>query len=73
MEKTFLLQVASLFEDTPLETIKMDSKFKELEDWDSLVALSMIALFDSEFNIKISGETIREISTIQELYDLTQK
>jgi acyl carrier protein len=73
MEKNFLLLVGGLFEDTPIDSITMDSKFKEFEDWDSLVALSLIALFDSEYNIKISGEKIREISTLKELFNLTQK
>lgn len=73
MEKNFLLLVGGLFEDTPIDSITMDSNFKEFEDWDSLLALSLIVLLDSEFNIKISGEKIREISTIKELYNLTQQ
>jgi acyl carrier protein len=72
MENTFLLLIRDLFEETPVESITMDSNFKEFEEWDSLVALSLIALFDSEFNVKISGDKIREISTIRELYNLTQ-
>jgi len=71
MEKNFLLLISGLFEDTPIDLITMDSEFKEFDDWDSLVALSLIALFDSEFNVKISGEKIREISTVRELYNLT--
>jgi acyl carrier protein len=73
MEKNFLVLVGDLFENTPIDSITMDSKFKEFEDWDSLVALSLIALFDSEFNIKISGEKIREISTMKELYNLIKQ
>jgi acyl carrier protein len=72
MENTFLLHVIGLFDETPVESITMDSNFKEFEEWDSLVALSLIALFDSEYNVKISGEKIREINTIRELYNLTQ-
>ncbi len=73
MEKKFLLLVGDLFDDTPNHLITMDSRFKEFNDWDSLVALSLIALFDSEFNIKISGEKIREIFTMRELYNLIQE
>lgn len=70
--ENFILLIGGLFEDTPIDSITMDSNFKEFEDWDSLAALSLIALFDSEYNIKISGEKIREISTIRELYNLLQ-
>jgi acyl carrier protein len=72
MEK-FILLIGGLFENTPIDSITMDSNFKEFEDWDSLTALSLIALFDSEFNIKISGEKIREISSIKELYNFIQE
>lgn len=71
--ENFIILIGGLFEDTPLDSITMDSNFKEFEDWDSLAALSLIAMFDSEFNIKISGEKIREISTIKELYNLIQE
>ncbi|NJC26126.1 acyl carrier protein [Neolewinella antarctica] len=49
------------------------TKFKELEDWDSLVALSVIAMADEEYRVKISGDDIRSVTTVRELHDLVRE
>ncbi len=47
-----------------------ETKFKELDDWDSLVALSVIALADSKYQVTLTGADIRDSQTIGELYQL---
>jgi len=49
------------------------TEFKELDDWDSLVALSIIAMADDEYEVTVTGDDIRSVSTIQELHDLISK
>jgi acyl carrier protein len=50
-----------------------NSNFKELDCWDSITALTLIALFDSEFNYKLSGDTIKNCTTVLDLYELINK
>lgn len=50
--------------------ITIESNFKELDCWDSITALTLIALFDSEFDFKLTGDKIRESSSILDLYNL---
>jgi acyl carrier protein len=50
--------------------ITIESNFKELDCWDSITALTLIALFDSEFDFKLNGDKIRESSSILDLYNL---
>lgn len=50
--------------------ITIETCFKDLDCWDSINALTLIALFDSEFEFKLTGDKIREASTIQDLYNL---
>jgi acyl carrier protein len=64
----FLEQFAAIFDKTP-ETIDPGTKFKELEEWDSMKALTLIAMADEEFNLKIRGEDIRNSATVQELFE----
>ena len=56
-------------EDTPLTA---DTEFKELDDWDSLVALSVIAMADEHYNVKISGDDIRNSKTVGDLMQLVE-
>ncbi len=71
MEKIFLEHISQIFENTSKEEITINSNFKLFEEWDSLMALSLIAMFDTEYNIKLSGDQIRLASTLEDLYKLT--
>ena len=55
-------------EDTDLNTVDGDTVFKDLDEWDSLLALSLITLIDEEYKVKITGEEIRNSSSINDLY-----
>lgn len=50
--------------------ITFEANFKEMECWDSITALTLIALFDSEFDFKLTGDKLRETTTILDLYNL---
>ena len=57
-------------EDTDIDTINVETDFKNLDEWDSLVALSIIAMIDEEFEILITGSNMRASTTIKDLYNL---
>lgn len=42
-----------------------ETKFKELEEWSSLTALSVIAMIDEEYDVKIKGDDVRNSQTVQ--------
>lgn len=69
----FLENFAEQFDDTPKEAFKPETQFRDLDEWDSLSALSVIAMIDEEYNIVISGSDLRNVSTIQDLFDLLSK
>lgn len=70
MEKTqFLKDFSDQFDETDPSTITMDTKFKELGEWSSMVALMVIAMADEQYNTKITGADLRESATIEELFD----
>lgn len=68
--KQFLENFADQFEDTDAAIIKPETKYKELEEWDSMVSLSVIAMADEAYNVELKGDDIRNTSTIQELFDI---
>lgn len=55
-------------EDTSL--IQETTVFKDLEEWDSLAALSTISLIGDEFGVTINNKVLRSVETLGELYDL---
>jgi acyl carrier protein len=50
------------------EVINFDTDFKALDCWDSITSLTLIAIFDGEFNVSLSGDDIRSATTIDDLY-----
>ena len=46
----FIEDFASQFDDTDASEIKADTKFRELEEWSSLTALSIIAMVDMRYS-----------------------
>ena len=71
--KDFIENFAAQFDDTDASEFKGETKFRELEEWSSLIALSVIAMVDEEYNITINSDAIRESKTIKDLFDHINK
>ena len=67
--KVFIENFAEQFDDTTVEMLNAETKFRELEEWSSLIALSIIAMVDEFYGITLSGEDIRGSQTIGDLFN----
>lgn len=68
----FVKAFAAEFDDTPEETFKADTRYRELDEWGSLVALSIISMVDDEMDKRVTGADLRNCNTIEELYSLVE-
>ena len=66
---TFIENFAEQFDDTPAEEIKADTKFRDLDEWSSLIALSIIAMVDEEYDITLKGDDIKNSTTVKDIFD----
>jgi acyl carrier protein len=66
---SFIEHFAEQFDDTDASEFKAETVFKELGEWSSLVALSVIAMVDEEYDVTLKGEDIRNASTIEDLFN----
>ncbi len=70
MDKSLFLQsFTEQFDETDPSTVTLDTKFKEIGEWSSMVALMVIAMVDENYNKKITGADLREADTIEQLFD----
>ena len=67
--KEFIENFANQFDDTDSSEFKAETVFKELDEWSSLIALSVIAMVDEEYDITIKGDDIRNSNTIEDLFN----
>ena len=68
----FVALFAEQFDDTDASVFAPETKFRELEEWSSLIALSIIAMVDDEYDVTLKGDDIRNSETIQDLFNLVQ-
>ena len=68
----FIQQFAEQFDDTDVETFSAETKFKELDEWSSLIALSVIAMIDDEYDVQIKGDDERNADTVGQLFEIVK-
>ena len=72
-KQKFLQIIEEQFEEVEAGSFDFSTKFKEKEEWDSLVALSIIAVIDTECSVDIDAEALEKASTIEDLYNIVMQ
>lgn len=70
--KDFLANFAEQFDDTDPGEIKAETVFKDLDEWSSLIALSIIAMVDEEYDVTLKGDDVRNSSTVEDLFNIVK-
>ena len=70
--KDFIENFANQFDDTDASEIKAETEFRELDEWSSLIALSVIAMVDEEYDIAIKGDDIRNSKTVEDVCNIVK-
>ena len=65
----FIGHVAEQFEETDVSQINALTKFQELDEYSSLIALSLIAMIDEEYDGTIKGNDLRSAATVEDLFN----
>ena len=66
----FVENFAAQFDDTDASVFAPETKFRDLEEWSSLVALSVMAMVDEEYDVVLKGDDIRSATTIEDLFNV---
>lgn len=68
----FVNNFAEQFEMTDKKEILAYTEFKMLDEWDSLLGLSIIGMIHNVYKVKVSGEEVNQAGTIENLFKLVQ-
>ena len=66
---TFIDNFAAQFDDTDRDQFMAETKFREIDEWSSLIALSIIAMVDEEYEVTLKGDDVKAAQTIQDLFN----
>ena len=68
----FIDNFAAQFDDTERSAFTAETKFRDLDEWSSLIALSVIAMVDEEYEVTLRGDDVKNSQTIQDLFNTVQ-
>ena len=67
--KEFVENFANQFDDTDINEFTPETVFHDLEEYSSLIALSIIAMIDEEYDVTLKGDDMRAAVTIKDLFN----
>ena len=68
MKQAFLIQFQDIIERH--SPIVPEEVLRDMEEWDSLAALSLVSMVDDEYGVVISSEDLEKVVTVQDMIDL---
>jgi len=65
----FINNMLEVFDDQ-VDELSLDTRFRELGAWDSLTAVSTVAMMYAEYDVQVSGTDLVTCETLGELMSL---
>lgn len=69
---SFIENFAAQFDETDANVFTADTQFRDIEEWSSLVGLSIIAMVDEEYDVTLKGDMLRKCNTVGELFEMVK-
>lgn len=62
--------IKELAEEMEIESpVNLDTKFEDLDEWDSMGAMILIGYVSDNFDVTLNADNIEELTTFQSLID----
>lgn len=68
----FIQNFADQFDDEP-EGLTLETRFRDIDEWSSLIALSEMAMCDEEYEVIISANEMENANSIADLYNIVNE
>ena len=64
----FVALFADQFDESDVSLFNPETRFRDLDEWSSILGLSIIAMVDEEFDVALRANDFRGAETIADLY-----
>ena len=68
----FITHIEEEFDDITPGTLKPESIFREVFEWNSINALILIAMVKTEYDVAINAEDIASSKTVEDIYSIVE-
>ena len=69
-EQKFIINFSKQFDETDPELIEFNTKFRDLDEWSSLTALSVMAMSDEQYGVSLTAEDLGKSTTLADIYGI---
>lgn len=69
----FIVKFAEQFEETEPGKITYETRFRDIEEWSSLVYLSIIMMLDREYDAAIDEDDFNKLETVEDIFNYINK
>lgn len=66
----FLAKIRDILQYENEEELTYNTNLLDIDEWDSIAIISVVAFLDSEFNKKITVGELQNVKTIEDLADI---
>ena len=71
--KEFIEDFADQFDDTDISEIKPETVMRDLDEWSSMIGLSLLNMVDNEYGVQLTFDELKHAITVQNLFDIVEK
>lgn len=68
----FIQLFAEQFEETAASDFSPETRFRDNDEWGSMLALSVMAMVNEEFDVALTANEMRHAETIKDLFDIVK-
>ena len=68
----FIQKFAEQLDETDASQLAPETQFRDLDEWSSIIGLSVILMVDEEYGITLEAADVQKANTIGELFNIVQ-
>ena len=69
----FINNFYEILEDTEKGELQELTKFRELDEWDSMTILMLFAMMEEKYDVKVTVKVLENLISLKDLYEFTKR
>ena len=70
--KEFIQNFADQFDETDASELTLDTRFRAIDEWSSIIALSVMAMWAEEDDVILSANEMENANQISDIYNIVK-
>lgn len=71
--ENFIKNFTDQFDDTEASEIGAETSFRDLDEWSSMIALSVLNMCENEYGVNLTFDELKTAITVKNLFDIVEK